>query len=49
MELLKTLEVKDKRGYPIKNINELEYVEEAGRPFIYANVYLTNHILKIDF
>lgn len=26
MELLKTIEVKDKRGYPIKSINELEYV-----------------------
>jgi glutamine cyclotransferase len=30
-------------------INELEYVEEDGMPYVYANIYLTATIVKIDF
>ena len=39
----KTLNVADENG-PLKNINELEYI----RGFIYANIYTTNYIVKID-
>lgn len=39
----KKLLVKDK-GIPVLNINELEYV----KGFIYANIYTTNEVVKID-
>lgn len=39
----KTLTI-TKNGTPIKNINELEYVDG----FIFANIWLTNKIIKID-
>lgn len=34
----------DETGNPLNNINELEYVDG----FIYANIWLTNYIVKID-
>jgi len=40
---VKTLSVRDEQG-PVKNVNELEYVDG----FIYANVWETNLIIKID-
>ncbi len=40
---LKTITVKDENG-PVKNLNELEYI----KGYIYANVWLTNYIIKID-
>jgi glutamine cyclotransferase len=43
LEPVKTLSVRDEKG-PVKNVNELEYVDG----FIYANVWETNIIIKID-
>lgn len=40
---VKTLIVQDGNG-PVKNVNELEYI----KGYIYANVYTTNYIIKID-
>jgi glutaminyl-peptide cyclotransferase len=40
---IKTLAVTDENG-PVNNVNELEYING----FIYANVYTTNTIIKID-
>jgi glutamine cyclotransferase len=40
---VKTLLVQDTNG-PVRNVNELEYI--SG--YIYANVYTTNYIIKID-
>jgi glutamine cyclotransferase len=42
-QVMKTVSVSDNNG-PLVSINELEYVDG----FIYANVYLTNYIVKID-
>lgn len=42
-QVVKTVAVTDNNG-PLVNINELEYVDG----FIYANVWLTNKIVKID-
>jgi len=42
-KLLKIVGVTDNNG-PLANINELEYING----FIYANVYQTNYIVKID-
>jgi glutaminyl-peptide cyclotransferase len=41
--LIKVLSVMDNNG-PVSNVNELEYING----YIYANVYETNYILKID-
>lgn len=43
MKVKKKLEVTDD-GYTLRNLNELEYVNG----FIYANVWMTNNIVKID-
>jgi len=40
---VKIIQVKDENG-PVKNVNELEYI----KGFIYANIYGTNYIIKID-
>lgn len=40
---VKTISVSDNKG-PVANLNELEYING----FIYANVYTTNYIVKID-
>jgi glutamine cyclotransferase len=40
---VKTLSVTDENG-SVMQVNELEYI----KGFLYANVYLTNYILKID-
>jgi glutamine cyclotransferase len=40
---VKTIHVRDNTG-PVRNVNELEYIHG----FIYANLYTTNYILKID-
>lgn len=40
---VRTLSVRDEQG-PVKNVNELEYVDG----FIYANIWETNLIIKID-
>jgi glutamine cyclotransferase len=40
---LKTISVTDEHG-PVMNINELEFI----KGFIYANIYTTNTIIKID-
>jgi glutamine cyclotransferase len=42
-EYISELEVKD-NGSPLKNINELEYING----YIYANIWFTNYIVKID-
>lgn len=42
-KLVKTLVVKD-RGYAQENLNELEFING----FIYANIYTTDNIVKID-
>lgn len=42
-KLIKILGVSDNNG-PVANINELEYIDG----FIYANIYQTNYIIKID-
>lgn len=42
-QVVKTVPVTDNNG-PLVNINEMEYVDG----FIYANVWLTNKIVKID-
>ena len=39
----KTVKVEDKNG-PVMNVNELEYI----KGFIYANIYTTSYIIKID-
>ena len=39
----KTIQVTDEKG-PVIKINELEYINN----FIYANIYETNSIIKID-
>ena len=39
-----TIAILDETGKPLNSINELEYVDG----FIYANVFLTNYIVKID-
>lgn len=43
LEVAKSIKVTDENG-PVKNLNELEYIEG----FIFANVWQTNTILKID-
>lgn len=43
MQPVKTLEVADSRG-AVQNLNELEFIKGS----IYANVYTTNDIVKID-
>nr|WP_315170975.1 glutaminyl-peptide cyclotransferase [uncultured Flavobacterium sp.] len=43
LKIIKKIEVFD-NGIPIPNLNELEYVDG----YIYANVYTTNKIVKID-
>ncbi|WP_082893474.1 glutaminyl-peptide cyclotransferase [Rufibacter ruber] len=42
-KVVKTVEVSDQYG-PVDDLNELEYI----KGFLYANVYTTNNILKID-
>lgn len=42
-KLSKTIQVTDQKG-PVMKINELEYINN----FIYANIYETNSIIKID-
>jgi glutamine cyclotransferase len=41
---VKTVQVIDKKGKPVGKLNEAEYINN----FIYANVYETNSIIKID-
>lgn len=43
LEILRTISVTDEQG-PVKNLNELEYIDG----FIFANVWQTNKIMKID-
>lgn len=43
LEVTKSIKVTDENG-PVKNLNELEFIEG----FIFANVWQTNMILKID-
>jgi len=42
-KVIKTIIVKDEKG-PVSEVNELEYI----KGFIYANVYTTGDIIKID-
>lgn len=42
-QIIKTLSVTD-QGYAVQNVNELEYIEG----YIYANVWMTDSIIKID-
>lgn len=44
LKVIRTLTVTDPSGARIKNLNELEFVDG----FVYANVYETAMILKID-
>jgi glutamine cyclotransferase len=43
LQPIKTLEVTE-NGLPLEHVNELEYI----KGFIYANVWMTNFIVKID-
>lgn len=43
LEVVKSLKITDENG-PVKNLNELEYIEG----YVFANVWQTNLILKID-
>lgn len=43
LKIAKTVNVADENG-PVLNINELEYI----KGFIYANIYTTNYIIKIN-
>lgn len=43
LQVVKSVSVSDENG-PVKNLNELEYIEG----FVFANVWQTNLILKID-
>lgn len=43
-EVVKTLTVLNENSYPMRNLNELEYV--AG--YIWANIYMENYIVQID-
>jgi glutaminyl-peptide cyclotransferase len=43
LEAIKSVNVTDEKG-PVKNLNELEYIEG----YVFANVWQTNTILKID-
>lgn len=43
LKIIKTIRVTDENG-PVKNLNELEYIEG----YIFANVWQTNKIVKID-
>lgn len=43
LALIRSIQVTDENG-PVKNLNELEYIEG----FVFANVWQTNLILKID-
>ena len=47
---IKTITVKDKRGKPIKNLNELEIIKTnwATEAFMFANEWLTDYIHMID-
>ncbi len=38
----------DKNGRKVYSINELEYVVENAKPYIYANIYMERRIVKID-
>jgi glutamine cyclotransferase len=44
LEVIKTLTVTDPTGVKVRNLNELEYVDG----YVFANVYETSMILKID-
>ena len=43
-QTVKTISVHDQHGAPLTNINELEYINGE----IYANVWLTNSVVRID-
>ena len=43
-QTVKTISVRDQQGMPLTNINELEYINGQ----IYANVWLTNTVARID-
>jgi len=43
-ETLKSIQVVDEKGNPVKNLNELEYVNGT----IWANIWFSNDIIGID-
>jgi len=43
-EVVKTLTVLNENSYPMRNLNELEYVDG----YIWANIYMENYIVQID-
>jgi glutamine cyclotransferase len=44
LDITKTVSVTDEEDNPVKNLNELEYIDG----FVFANVWQTNKIMKID-
>lgn len=44
LDIAKTVSVTDEDNNPVKNLNELEYIDG----FVFANVWQTNKIMKID-
>jgi glutamine cyclotransferase len=48
LNILQTLAIRNERGYPLKNINELEWVLDKGEAYIYANIWQTKDIVKIN-
>lgn len=48
MTLLETLYVVDLQGNRLGNLNELEWVEEKGQQYVFANIYTSQYIVKIS-
>lgn len=48
MNILQTIAVIDQNGRPKVYLNELEWVSVDGVQYVYANVYLTDQIVKIE-
>lgn len=48
MEVLQTLEVVGQDRRPQSHLNELEYVVEQGRGYLYCNVYPSERVVKVD-
>ena len=45
---MQTLVIKDEQGRYLSYLNELEWRQEKGEQFIYANVYFQSEVFKIS-
>lgn len=48
MTIVETLHVVDLQGNRLFNINELEWIEEKGEQYVFANVYFQHILVKIS-